>query len=186
MSLKHTILGFLSWKPMTGYELKKFFAETEFIYWSGNNNQIYKTLVELGAEGFVEKVVVQQENYPAKKIYHITGKGLSEVREWAMGRPEPPSARNSFLMQLAWSDGLSEAELLSLIDSYQYEIEMKHVMCKEKLRRKSVYPGRNERERYIWEMLWQNRINAYRCELDWLTALRNGLDKKDGMGGGPK
>jgi len=44
MSLKHTILGFLSWKPLTRYELKKHFTKTDFIPWLGNNNQIFESL----------------------------------------------------------------------------------------------------------------------------------------------
>ena len=64
MSLTHTILGFLSWKPFTGYELKKLFSETDFIYWSGNNNQIYTTLVKLHKEGLVfEEVTPTQRSY---------------------------------------------------------------------------------------------------------------------------
>jgi hypothetical protein len=42
MSIKHAILGFLSWQPSTGYELKKLFAESDTLSWSGNNNQRWK------------------------------------------------------------------------------------------------------------------------------------------------
>ena len=41
-------------------------------YWSGNNNQIYKTLVQLHADGLVESEVQQQENYPTRKEYRLT------------------------------------------------------------------------------------------------------------------
>ena len=180
MSLQHTILGFLSWKPLTGYEIKKFFSDTDFIHWSGNNNQIYKTLVQLSASGFVSKEVVQQENYPAKKVYHITPEGKSEVRRWATSTPEFPQVKNTFLMQLAWSDGLDVSVIEKIIDEYQYKIDMRLVMCKEKLQRRIVIPDRTEREEYIWEMIWQKEIDLYQNELNWLTTIKNGIRQKEG------
>ena len=42
MSIHHAILGLLSWKPHTGYDLKKVFEDSAFMHWSGNNNQIYR------------------------------------------------------------------------------------------------------------------------------------------------
>jgi len=178
MSLKHTILGFLSWKPLTGYELKKYFTETEFIPWSGNNNQIYKTLVALNGDGLVTKEVIQQENYPARKVYHITQKGIDELNGWAKSKPDIPHTKNTFLIQLAWSDGLSKDDINKLIDLYQYEVEMQLIMCKERLERKTVFPEDNERAEFFWEMLWQNRISMYQNELNWLTKLRNGMAVK--------
>jgi DNA-binding PadR family transcriptional regulator len=175
MSLKHTILGFLSWKPLTGYELKKYFSETEFIPWSGNNNQIYKTLVELDKEGFVTKEVIQQDKYPARKVYHITKEGITELSNWAKSKPDVLQTKSTFLIQLAWSDGLSNDEIENLINLYQYEIEMQLVMCRERLSRKSVFPKKNARAEFFWEMLWQNRISSFQNELNWLTQLRNGL-----------
>ena len=47
MSIKLAILGMLSWKSSTGYELKKIFEDSSFMYWSGNNNQIYKALLNV-------------------------------------------------------------------------------------------------------------------------------------------
>ena len=42
MTIKYAILGLLSWKPFSGYDLKKIFVDSASLYWSGNNNQIYR------------------------------------------------------------------------------------------------------------------------------------------------
>ena len=52
MSIEYAILGLLSWKPFSGYDLKKIIAESEVYYWSGNNNQIYNSLVA-AAQGWI-------------------------------------------------------------------------------------------------------------------------------------
>lgn len=63
MSIKLAILGILSWKSSTGYELKKIFEDSSFMYWSGNNNQIYKALLNIKPEVLVPKNTCQ----PASK-----------------------------------------------------------------------------------------------------------------------
>ncbi|MCK5757919.1 MAG: PadR family transcriptional regulator, partial [Clostridiales bacterium] len=148
------------------------------IPWSGNNNQIYKSLLNLHESGFVTKEVIQQENYPARKVYYITQKGIDELNGWAKSIPDVPYTKSTFLIQLAWSDGLSNNEIENLINLYQYEVEMQIVMCKERLERKAVFPEKNERAEFFWEMLWENRISGFQNELNWLTKLRNGLAVK--------
>ena len=44
MIIDYAILGLLSWKPLTGYDVKRVMQDSPFLYWSGNNNQIYKAL----------------------------------------------------------------------------------------------------------------------------------------------
>ncbi|MBA3075528.1 MAG: PadR family transcriptional regulator, partial [Anaerolineae bacterium] len=72
MDLQSTILGLLSWKPFSGYDLKGIISESDLFYWSGNNNQIYKILLELQQAGLVTFEVHEQESLPAKKIYSVT------------------------------------------------------------------------------------------------------------------
>jgi PadR family transcriptional regulator AphA len=57
MSIKLAILGILSWETSTGYDLKKIIEDSSAMYWSGNNNQIYKTLVQLLGEELVTNEV---------------------------------------------------------------------------------------------------------------------------------
>lgn len=64
MIIDYAILGLLSWKPLTGYDVKRVMQGSSFLYWSGNNNQIYKTLVKLLESGFVTNEIQYQENAP--------------------------------------------------------------------------------------------------------------------------
>jgi len=67
MLINYAILGILSCKSMTGYDIKKVIQNSTFLYWSGNNNQVYKSLTELLNKGFVTNVVKHQEGSPTKK-----------------------------------------------------------------------------------------------------------------------
>ncbi|AEV30066.1 putative transcriptional regulator [Sphaerochaeta pleomorpha str. Grapes] len=171
----NAILGVLSWKPCTGYELKKLFETSSFMYWSGNNNQIYKTLLLLKKEGLVENEVIHQESSPLKKRYFITGAGTDALRKWLKSSPQAPEYRKSFLVQVAWSDSLSDQELDLMLSAYEEELTLHSVMEQEKMKRGLNNPRRNSREEYIWEAIAQNILDSYKKDLDWVREVRQQL-----------
>jgi DNA-binding PadR family transcriptional regulator len=175
MSVKHAILGFLSWKPLTGYDLKKLFTESVLFPWSGNNNQIYRTLSQLHKDGLVTRQVQHQENYPSRKIYTLTEDGRSELRAWVLSSPELPQLRNPFLVQLAWADMLDPGELDALLAHYEDEIRGQLLTCQEQARRKTIDPARTPREAYLWEAMAENWITFYERELQWVRNTRAGI-----------
>lgn len=178
MDIQTTILGFLNWKSFSGYELKKIFTTLDFLPWSGNNNQIYKALVSLEQEEYVNKETINQENAPAKKIYTITSKGKEVLINNLKTTISMPTIQNDFILNLAWADILDNKEFNKLLDAYQENVELELKSTKEKAHRKDVDPARTEREEYIWDMIWQYRISFYRNELNWLLKLRNGMENK--------
>ncbi|WFR55496.1 PadR family transcriptional regulator [Anaerocolumna sp. AGMB13025] len=175
MSINHAILGILSCRSLTGYDLKKIIQDSPFMYWSGNNNQIYKSLVELLEEGYVTNEVQHQESSPSKKIYTITAEGTAELKRWVLSAAEPPELKKHFLVQLAWADQLSSEELNTLIADYEEEVRMQILMQKEKHKRGTFAPARTKREVYLWDMIHENIIASYESELNWLEKLRNGI-----------
>ena len=181
MSIKLAILGILSWKPSTGYELKKIFEDSTFMYWSGNNNQIYKALISLEDEELVTSEVIHQDSSPSKKIYTITEEGLKELKKWIVSSPDSPEIKKTFLVQLAWSDMLSDTELNEILTNYENEIKVQLIMQKEKYRRALHSPNRNTRESLLWEMISENIISTYNNELNWVRETRKKLFKNEFM-----
>lgn len=173
MSINYAILGILSSKSLTGYDLKKIIQESSFMHWSGNNNQIYKALVELLDEGLVTSEVQHQESSPTKKIYTITEAGLAELKKWVLSSTESPEFKKTFLVQLAWANQLSSDELDTLLSGYENEINQQIILHQEKKRRDTFSPARNSREVYLWDMIHDNIISSYQNELSWVQKLRN-------------
>lgn len=178
MTIKYAILGLLSWQSMAGYDLKKIFSEQTIFYWSGNNNQIYKTLVQLLEEGLVTNKVQEQEHLPAKKVYSITEKGVNQLREWLLSEPESPETRNPFLIKLTWADQLDSPELDTMLAQYENVLELQLVMEKEKVRRGSTLPGRTPRELYIRDMINEHIIMSCENELEWIRQIRRGVKQQ--------
>lgn len=179
MSIKYAILGLLSSKPSTGYEMKKVFEESSTMYWSGNNNQIYKSLIELLDEGLVNSEVRHQETLPSKKVYTITENGLAELKKWVLSPPEAPEFKKTFLVQLAWADQLSNDELSELLLKYENEIKIQLLIHQEKNRRGLYSPDRNHREAFLWDRISDNLISSLKGELDWIQGIRRELFEKE-------
>ncbi|GMX61795.1 DUF4180 domain-containing protein [Paenibacillus elgii] len=175
MSITHAILGILSWKSVTGYDLKKIIQESPFMYWSANNNQIYKSLVQLLDEGFATCEVQHQESSPSKKIYTITEEGLAELKNWVLSTPEPPDLKKSFLIQLAWADQLNTDELNALLTKYEEEVRTQILLQQEQKLRGPFSPGRTAREICLWDMIYDNLIDFYKREWEWIQKLRSEL-----------
>ena len=175
MSIRCSILGFLSWKPFTGYELKKIFANTLSFHWSGNNNQIYGTLIRLHKDGATTIEVRQQEKLPPRKVYTITPKGREELREWLFTEPELPVVRDDFVARLAWAASLDPRETDRLLTAYTAQIEAHVLMYREKRRRETMSPSRTPREIALWESIDAHAIAFYESELVWLRDLKRNL-----------
>lgn len=179
MSIRHAILGFLSWKPMSGYELKRLFGDALSFHWSGNNNQIYGSLLELHRAELVSVEVLQQEKLPAKKRYAITAEGKEELRSWLLAEPELPVFRALAHIRLAWAELLSPAELERLFEGYEALLSAQALMCRETLRRGVEEPARSERERLIWRSINEHQVAFYESELEWARGLRAELRRLD-------
>ena len=95
MSLKHAILGFLSFKPLSGYDLKKAFDNAVRHGGPANQSQIYRTLTQMTKEGLLEKEVIFSEDleiifgkrpYDDKKIIEPVKTGVREDEIAGQGR----------------------------------------------------------------------------------------------------
>src|SRR5512142_3414350 len=135
MSIRHTLLGFLDWKPLTGYELKKLLADSLSFHWSGNSNQVYGSLLELHRSGLASLEVQRQESRPPRKVYAITEAGRRELRSWLLAEPELPELRGPAQQRLAWARGLSDEELDGLLAAYEELLAGQVAMRRERIRR---------------------------------------------------
>ena len=119
MSLKHAILGFLSFKSLSGYDLKKAFAHSIHHFWPANQSQIYRTLAGLKDDGLVGQEVIEREERLDMKIYHITEAGQEELHRWLSTPLQASDSREPFLIQVYFGGKLSDDEIIDLL---QHEI----------------------------------------------------------------
>ena len=97
------LLGFLTWGPMSGYDLKKVIDGSISNFWSESYGQIYPVLKKLEAEGRVT-CREGQEGGRKRNVYAITEAGSAELDAWLAEPPEDQPSRNELLLKLFFAE----------------------------------------------------------------------------------
>jgi len=114
--LDFALLGFLNYRPMTGYELKQNMDGSTSHFWNAKLSQIYTTLKSLEEKGWVRSSVQAQEERPDKRIYTITTEGKSSLRKWlAEPLTEVTPHKNALLLKLFFAAQTDRETILALL-----------------------------------------------------------------------
>lgn len=114
MSLEHAILGFLNYRPFSGYDLKKIFDTSVRHFWPADQSQIYRTLNRLTEKGWVKMEMIEQESRPDRKEYQITAAGLEALRHWLVTPLPFGDNRSAPLIQVFFAGQLSNQEIVEM------------------------------------------------------------------------
>jgi PadR family transcriptional regulator, regulatory protein AphA len=128
MSLEYSLLGFLSYGPMTGYDLKKTLDESTQFFWHAELSQIYPELKRLEQKGSITSATLPQDGKPDKKVYSITPRGREELLAW-LSDPidEAPAIKNQVLLKLFFSGSLQKEELCAQL---RCQLEVQRALLK--------------------------------------------------------
>ncbi len=116
MSLEYAILGFLNYRPYSGYDLKKIFDASVQHFWPADQSQIYRTLARMSENGWVEIEVVPQSSRPDRKVYHITGAGRTAWQQWLTSPLPPQDNRSADMIQVFFAGQLTDEEALVIFE----------------------------------------------------------------------
>ena len=179
MSLDYAILGFLNYKPFSGYDLKKILDVSVRHFWNADQSQIYRTLARLSESGLTEIELVEQSDRPDRKVYHITPKGRETLRAW-LGGPVPQEPHSAPLIQVFFSGQLSDEEILA-------KFQVVTTMFRMILAGYDQVPGQIEnftreigspRESYFWMLTLDLGIRTMRAQIEWGEEVIRALESK--------
>jgi len=119
MAIEHSILGMLSIRPCSGYDLKAEFEKGGAALLSASSfGSIYPHLKRLEQDGLIE---AQEEGSDGrhKKVYELTAQGWQELANWLEQASEyPVPMRDELLLKmLFW--GSANKERITLIEQLQ-------------------------------------------------------------------
>lgn len=106
MELRQAILGLLSIRPMSGYDLGRAFAGSVAHFWYADQSQIYRTLDRLAADGAIETERIRQQSQPDRKVHSLTDTGRQELEDWLVSPLEPERPKEPFLARLFFAQPL--------------------------------------------------------------------------------
>ncbi len=100
------VLGWLSIRPMSGYEIRGYVDEATGNFWKESFGQIYPTLKRLREEGLLELVEIGEETArreagrPDSKTYRITAAGRARLDQWLETPSREQVPRNELLLKI--------------------------------------------------------------------------------------
>jgi len=118
----YVILGFLSWRPMSGYDIKARVEESTRFFWAASYGQIYPELKRLAAAGLIEP---QGEAADGRRrtAYTLTADGRRALEEWLAIEPETWELRDDALLKLFFASAAPATAAATLAEKHRMHAE---------------------------------------------------------------
>ena len=149
MSLRFALLGLLAVQPASGYDLKRAINRSTYFIWNATGPQIYNTLHNLRAEGYITSKALPQTGKPDKQIHTITASGRSALKEF-MGMPIRASVtRDEVLLRIFFGNFASRKTITRELQAYLERIRQERATMEATEARINAHPGgRHEARRF--------------------------------------
>jgi DNA-binding PadR family transcriptional regulator len=118
MSIRHSLLAFLSEGPKYGFQLRQEFEASTGDVWPLNVGQVYTTLQRLERDGLATSDDVDKDE--RQKNYRITEKGGEELTRWLRTPPdlsEPP--RDELVIKVLVASRLPDVDVYDVIQVHR-------------------------------------------------------------------
>lgn len=121
MSLRYALLGLLTDRSASGYDLSRAFDRGLGRYaWHAQHNQIYQELNRLAADGLTEVV---EEGARGRKTYAITDAGRADLLDWLRRRPARAVVRNEWMLRLFLMSALDPEETRQILVDFADQMD---------------------------------------------------------------
>jgi DNA-binding PadR family transcriptional regulator len=130
-SFRYFILGLLTQRSMSGYDVKQFLKDMGWIIGNPSFGMIYPSLHTLLKDGLVTVEVFPQENKPPRKIYSITAEGERALQEWINQSGTSQVSLRAFVMHLLLASNFSPDRLIAYLQERRAQVATYHADLKQ-------------------------------------------------------
>jgi len=102
------ILGMLSARPRSGYEIKRLVDDSTRFFWAASYGQIYPELKRLEGAGLISGTDASSQGGRRRTVFELTAAGRRAARNWVSAPPEVFELRDEGLLKLFFA-GVTEA-----------------------------------------------------------------------------
>lgn len=172
--LKYALLGFLNYRPLSGYELKQILDDSISNFWHADLSQIYKMLKKLEAEGMISSEIEPSlGDHPDRRVYTIGETGQTALDEWLNTPPiersplkEPLMLRTFFASRLPFQTLIMHLRLQR--ELHRKQLAVYHQKDAAELERKRILLGANDADAQLWSTTLRAGILYEEMYLKWL------------------
>ena len=173
MSLEYAILGFLQYRPLSGYDLKKVFDNSVRHFWPADQSQIYRTLARLAEHGYVEQETYRGVDRPDRKEYCITPAGREALHTWLLTPLSSQDLRIAELIQVFFAGQLSDGQSLGLFERLAAGARATLAAYSQipQPADEDAQATGMQRERFFWQLTLEYGIMSARMDLEWFESV---------------
>lgn len=174
MILEVTLLGFLNYGRMTGYELKSHLDKSTQGLWHASLSQIYPTLQKMEQKGFVTSAEFPQEGKPDRRYYQITPAGRIAFETWLdQTVRELARHKNANMLKLFFAGSLPKDRVLYHLQT-ELDLQREQLIVDEQSAKHYidgvVAATGLQREAVMWDAIRQLGIEWRTTTIRWLEA----------------
>jgi PadR family transcriptional regulator AphA len=104
-SVTWAVLGLLTFRPMSGYDIKRLVDRAIRHFWAASYGQIYPELARLEAAGWISGEDAAQGGR-SRRVFTITPAGNEALQGWLVGEETRIELRDESLLRLFFADAV--------------------------------------------------------------------------------
>lgn len=181
MSLEKTstvesLLGLLSQRPMSGYEMRQVMERSTSNFWTESYGQIYPALRRLVKDGLAT-VEEQSKDGRAKKVYKLTDAGERRLKKWLGVETRPQVSRNELLLKVYFGDRAEPGAIAAQVVAERERCEDELERYEAALMRMETEHARHPALAY-WKMTVRCGVLQAKATIAWCDETFVELEKR--------
>jgi DNA-binding PadR family transcriptional regulator len=175
-SVSYVLLGTLSFRPLTGYEIKSLLDQSTRFFWAISYSQIYPELKRLDEAGLVASRDTTEGG--RKRIeYRITDAGRQALKSWLAQSPRTFEMRDEGLLKLFFAGAGDPEDAITVLRA----METRHREMVQRLRDLEQAAGCLEPGNPYPEIVRRSGAEFFELFAEWCAKTQREL--QDAMGG---
>ncbi len=172
----YAILGFLTHRPMSGYDIKQQIEGSTENFWSESFGQIYPILGRLTEQGLIEKEDGGGAGKRTRHVYTITEAGREALLAWLHEPTAPPKVRIELLLKLFFGGEIDGETQRRHIETYRTGIAADVERYRE-IHRQLEAGGDDEEALPYWLLTLSYGERVQQAVLDWCDEALKTVDR---------
>jgi DNA-binding PadR family transcriptional regulator len=183
--LKYALLGFLHYRSLSGYDLKRLMDASTTHFWHADLSQIYKTLKSLESEGAITSRIEAQEERPDRRVYSITERGRDDLRAW-LNRPltETTPLKETLLLKVFFGAGGDLEKLRMQLqlqrDLHQQQLQHYQSQTLTDIEENAAFIGATPTDALLWDTTRRAGVLYEEMYIRWLDETIARIEKLTG------
>jgi DNA-binding PadR family transcriptional regulator len=173
---RYAVLGMLSIRPMSGYDIKQAIGESIVHFWDESYGRIYPTLKRLAAEGLARRKTERQAGRPDRQVYSLTSPGRQVLERWLALPIREQKPRNELLLKLFFGRHLPGPEGVRLVEHYRQEQVQFLAACRSLEREVKAQTPRHPDQPY-WLITIHFGQHRSRAAVEWCDETLRSLTR---------